>query len=236
MLNGLQSCASAMEALTRQHEVTASNLAHMNTPGHRRMVTNFAEQLGGEADAEARPGTKAGAPTADFTAGRLMESGRNLDVAIKGDGFFAFESEDGVVYSRSGVLFLDTETKQLVNADGFPVLDSGNSPVTFDGVESALSIGNDGTLSSKGQTLGKLGVFSFDDNKKLESINQTFFRIGQATAKGESDASIVQGARELSNVSPLTELVALITGSRHFEAAQRAMRMISDSVQENTRS
>ncbi|MEQ1904045.1 MAG: flagellar hook basal-body protein [Pirellulaceae bacterium] len=236
MLNGLQSCASAMEALSRQHEVTASNLAHMNTPGHRRMLMKFAEQLDVEDGTEARPGMTAGAPTADFTAGRLMETGRKLDVAIKGDGFFAFESQAGVMYSRSGVLFLNADTKQLENADGFPVLDSSNSPVTFDGIESGLNIGSDGTLSSNGQTLGKLGIISFEDNKKLESVNQTLFRIGQATAKSESDASIVQGARELSNVNPLTELIALITGSRHFEAAQRAMRMISDSVQENTRS
>ena len=236
MLNGLQSCASAMESLNRQHEVTAANLAHMNTPGHRRMVMNFAEQLSSQDETEGRPGTTAGAPTSDFTVGRLLETGRNLDVAIKGDGFFAFESPGGVVYSRSGVLFMDGATKNLVNADGFPVLDSGNSPVTFDGMEQQLSVGSDGTLSSNGKSFGKLGIFSFEDNKKLESINQTLFRTGQATPRAESDATIVQGSRESSNVNPLTEMVALITGSRHFEAAQRAMRMISDSIQENTRS
>ncbi len=236
MLNGLQSCASALEALSQQHEATASNLAHMNTPGHRRMVMNFQQQLDKEGENEARPGMSAGSPTADFTAGRLMETGRKLDVAIQGEGFFAYQAKEGVLYSRSGVLFLDAASKQLVNADGQPVLDSNNSPVAFDGKEADLKISRDGTLSSNGQALGKIGIFSFDDNKLLESANQTHFRLGQATAKSDTDATIVQEARELSNVNPLTELVALITGSRHFEAAQRAMRMISDSIQEHTRS
>lgn len=140
------------------------------------------------------------------------------------------------MYSRNGVLTLDPVTNELVNSDGFPILNDANEPVVYNGSVSRLEVASDGLISSEGKSIGKIGVVTFDDNRLLESENQTYFRAGRAVATPATEYSVAQGYRELSNASPVTELIALITGSRSFEASQRAIRMISDSLQEQTRS
>ncbi len=236
MLNGLYGSAAALDALTRLQESTASNLAHLNTPGHRRLLSGFSELIDPQGSGEARPGAIVGEQQADFSPGRLEQTERSLDMALQGDAFFVFQGAHGLMYSRNGVLFRNPDSNQLVNGDGFPILDNNQQPITFDGPLDELSIGSDGAMVRKGQPIGKLGVVEFDDNSLLESENQTYFRAGSATVAPAEEFRVVQGFRELSNASPVTELISLIVCSRHFEASQRAIRAISDALQANTRS
>ncbi|HMP80343.1 MAG TPA: flagellar hook basal-body protein [Pirellulaceae bacterium] len=236
MINGLYSSASALDVLAQQQEAIASNLAHLNTPGHRRMIFAFKQATSGGESTRVQPGTRVDIKTADFSPGKMQQTGRNLDIALRGDGFFVYQGAGGPIYSRNGVLILDPQTKQLVNGDGFPLLDDSNSPLALDSELTDLAVAFDGTLTNNGQQIGKIAVVTFDNVRLLESENQTYFRAGQATPSPATEFSIVQGFRELSNASPITELIALIAGSRSFEASQRAIRMIADSLQEQTRS
>lgn len=240
MLNGLYSSATALDGLSRQQEAIASNLAHLNTPGHRRMVFSFVERLDAETETTARPGMKVERQAADFSEGPMQDTGRPLDLALHGDAFFVYEGTEGEMFSRSGVVFRDPETNQLRNGDGFPLLDSYRKPITYEGALSDLVIGADGTLSQAGptafQTLGKLAIVQFNDNQLLQSENQTYFRLGTATESPAENFTLRQGAREMSNASPVTEMISLMVGSRHFEMSQRAIRMISESLQQQVRS
>jgi flagellar basal-body rod protein FlgF len=236
MFNGLYSGATALHALNRQQEAIASNLAHLNTPGHRRMIFSFHERMEQMQPSEARPGMRVMEQAADFTQGRHQPTGRPLDLAIGGDAFFSYQGAEGTMYSRSGVVFRNPENNELVNGDGFPLLDDGGQPVTYEGPLSELSIGSDGLIARRDQTFGKIGVFQFDDNRGLESENQTYFRAGSAEVSPAEQFTVHQGTRELSNAHPVSELISLMVGSRHFEASQRAIRMMSEAMQENTRS
>jgi flagellar basal body rod protein FlgG len=236
MFNGLYSGATALHALNRQQEATASNLAHLNTPGHRRMIFSFHERMEETEQSPARPGMKVVEQSADFTQGRHEPTGRPLDLALSGDAFFSYQGAAGTMYSRSGVVFRNPENNELVNGDGFPLLNDSGQPVTYDGPLSELSIGSDGTIARRDQQFGKIGVFQFDDNRQLESENQIYFRAGSAEVSPAETFTIHQGTRELSNAHPVSELISLMVGSRHFEASQRAMLMMSDAMQENTRS
>lgn len=236
MLNGLYGSANALEALSKLQEATAANLAHLNTPGHRRMVAGFSEMVDRDNTHESLPGAHVDRQSSDFTAGRTEQTGRKLDLALQGDAFFMYQGQNGIMYSRNGVLFRDAESNELVNGDGIRILDDMKNPIVYSGDLSQLQINPDGTLVSQGQSLGRIGTVRFDNNQALESENQTYFRIGRATEQEAGEAKVVQGARELSNASPVTELISLIVCSRHYEATQRALRTISDSMQENSRS
>ena len=237
MLNGLYSGATALDIFSRQQDLVASNLAHLNTPGHKRMVFSFHERTENAGQpGESRPGTNVDQMATDFSQGRHEPTGRALDVAISGDGFFAFQGEEGEFYSRNGALFRDSQN-HLVNGDGMAIL-SGGQPITIppDVSEREIVIDSGGRVSAGGQEFGQLSVFTFDDNRLLSSDSQTSFRAGDAIATLSEEASVTQGARESSNAHPVTELISLIIGSRHFESAQRAIRTISDTIQENVRS
>lgn len=238
MINGLYSGATAMDAFSRQQELISSNLAHMNTPGHRRVQFAFEEKFSQDnAQVKKLPGMAVNETFVDFSQGRLEPTGRSLDVSIQGEGFFNYRGETGTLYSRNGALFRSPEG-QLVNSDGLPIL-SGGEPIDIpdDVSNMAITIDASGTISAGETELGKLTVTQFDNQNLLASEDSTtYFHKGEAQEQAGTPPVIVQGSRELSNAHPVSELINLIIGSRHFEAAQRAMRTISESIQENVRS
>ena len=233
MINGLYSGASALDIFTRQQELVASNLAHLNTPGHRRSLFSFQEKL--SESGETLPGSNINKMGTDFTQGRLEPSGRQLDIAIQGDGFFTFQGQHEQIYSRNGVLVRDSQG-QLVNNDGMPILSNG-APIVVppDVSDRDILIDGAGNVMVDGAEVGKLSIVKFDDDQLLDSESRTYFRAGDAVASPADGMTVVQGMRELSNAHPVTELISLIIGSRHFESAQRAMRTIADTIQENVR-
>ena len=238
MLNGLYSGATALDIFSRQQDLIASNLAHLNTAGHKRNVFSFYERtVNGGDQGEANPGTNVSQMATDFSQGRFESTERPLDLAISGDGFFTFQGSGGTFYSRNGSLHRDGQD-QLVNGDGLPILSDG-SPITVpkNVSDRDLVIDAGGRVSANGNQFGQISVVKFADNQQLSSDSQISFRAGNNAVPTPADSvTVVQGSRELSNAHPVTELISLIIGSRHFESAQRAIRTISDSIQENVRS
>jgi flagellar basal body rod protein FlgG len=236
MLNGLYSGATALDIFSRQQDLIASNLAHLSTPGHKRMLFAFHERTeNGGQPGDSRPGTNVAQIATDFSQGRHEPTGRPLDIAISGEGFFTFQGQEGEFYSRNGALFRDTQN-QLVNGDGMPILSDGQ-PITVppEVSDRDLVIDSAGGVSANGQEFGRISVVTFEDNRQLTSDSQISFQAGNAVPTPAEQSAIVQGSRELSNAHPVTELISLIIGSRHFESAQRAIRTISDAIQENVR-
>jgi flagellar basal body rod protein FlgG len=237
MINGLYSGASALDIFSRQQELIASNLANLNTPGHKRQLFSIQEQSVDPGNRQAaRPGASVSQFATDFSQGRHEPTGRALDIAIKGDGFFVYQGQTEQLYSRNGVLFRD-EQGQLVNGDGLTIVgDGGPIQIPQDVSDHDLMIDPSGSISANGAEFGKLSVVTFNNNQLLKSDSQTYFRAGTAIATPSQDVTIAQGTRELSNAHPVTELVSMIIGSRHFESAQRAIRTISETLQQAARS
>lgn len=235
MLTGIYSGASALDNYSQQQEVISSNLAHLNTPGYRRQLLAFEEKLAPGSNSEARPGTNIRRLVTDFESGIKKTTGRNLDLAIAGDGFFTYEGESEEVFSKNGIVFRSTNG-ELVNSDGLALLDEGEPIVIPESVSNYdLVVTGDGQISANGETFGKVSLTRFDDPQLLDNDSQVYFKLGRATASPAEDSTVIQGTRELANSQPVTELVSLIVGSRSFESAQRAIRTISDAMQENIR-
>ena len=234
MISGIYSGASAMDNYSQQQEMISSNLAHLNTAGYRRQIMSFQESVTG--DSETRPGTRVRKLVTDFESGVRKMTGRKLDLSIGGDGFFVYQGENGDMYSKNGVVFRDP-SGNLVNSDGMALLGDGQPISIPENVSDRdLNISADGEVSANGTVFGKISMIQFDDPQLLNSKSQVNFTIGDAVGSPAEKSGIIQGSRELGNSHPVTELVSLMIGSRSFEAAQKAIRTISDAIQENTRS
>lgn len=239
MLRGLYAGASAMNAIARQQELISGNLANLQTNGHRRGVLSFEQSgnVGANSQTPQSPSTPLEAKESiDFSQGNVQTTGRALDVAVFGDGFLSVQGPDNqTLYTRAGS-FLRSATGELQTTDGFAVLGAGG-PITVDpGIaDQDITISIDGIVSARGEELGRLQITTFADNSKLVPESQSYFKAPPDLATVESQASLMQGARELSNAHPVSELVGLIVNSRLYEAAQRTMRAISEATQQNYR-
>jgi len=241
MLQGLYSSATALDAATTRHEVVARNLAHINVPGFRRSVVaneTFEMQFDEQLHTGGNLGTHIQGIATDFTTGALQKTGRPLDLALSGDGFFVLDGPDGPLYTRNGVFHIDNQS-QLVTAAGI-VVEGENGPITIpEGVSpTEVFVGKDGVVRvSNGvdsQEVGKLKTARFEDNRVLIPVGTTAFEAPPGVVSQDAEAVVVQGVRESSNVSAVTELIQLINASRYFEASQRAMQATADAVQNNT--
>ncbi|MCA9216903.1 MAG: flagellar hook-basal body protein [Planctomycetales bacterium] len=237
MLSGLYSAATALTVAQHRHEATAHNLAHASVPGYRRITSStetFESAMSAVQPAEGR-GVLSLPDQTDFTSGPVQTTGRSLDVAIQGDGFFAVSTPDGTAYTRNGVFFLQPDGA-LITADGYRVQDSAGAEIQLPATisPSDITIGNDRSISVAGAVVSQLGVFAFEDNSKLERIGTTLFSPSPEAVQTESFAVVQQGARESSNVSTVDELIQMIAGMRHYEAAQKVLTSIDDSISQST--
>lgn len=240
MLSGLYAASTALHAAELSHEVIARNLAHSNVPGFRRAIASFEtfepNSASGAPDQNQSEtlGTQLQDVRYDFQQGPIQRSGRALDVAINGDGFFELEGPNGPLYTRSGVFFLGDDGT-LVNTDGIPVLGEGG-PISIPAGASPNDVELDdaGRIQVKGFEVGQLKLVSFADNGRLVPEGTTSFRAPPDLVLQPSEAKVLQGGREMSNVSSVHELVRMIAGMRHYEASQKALRTIGDSIHQVT--
>ena len=232
MFSGMYSTGSALESIERYHEVIARNLANINTPGYRRQAATFqsiAAQHKGVGGTR-NHGTDLSEAKFDFTLGAIEETGRELDVAIEGDGFFELETEQGPIYTRNGVFFIGQDGA-LVTSNGLPV-NSESGPIQFANgtTPDQVKISTDGTIYADELQVGKLKIVAFDNPQRLKPRGTVLFEAPKSAGATESTAVVRQGVRERSNVNATQQLVKLITGMRHHEAAQRAMRSMSETI------
>jgi flagellar basal body rod protein FlgG len=237
MLPGFYSAATGMDVSARRHEATAQNLAYMHQAGYRRAVVvqetfesqfNVVRQnpLGNESLGVGELKTET-----DFSPGTLHSTGRSLDFALQGEGFFVVEGPAGPLYTRNGV-FQIGENGSLVTVDGLAVKGSGGPLTVPPGVSSEeVELGVDGTLTAAGTILGKFDIVRFDEPAQLQRAGISLFEAPDDLRAEPADANVVQGMRENSNVQAVHELIALISGSRHYEAAQRAMQTLGKSIE-----
>lgn len=237
MLNGLYSGAMAIDMLAKQQEVIASNLMHVNTGGHRRLVASVSQRFDDQnEEALVDLGPEIDKFQPDFEPGRIELTDRPLDLSINGDGFFVLQQNGAEIYSRDGRFYRDAQTNQLVDHEGSLVLgENGPIEIAQNIPESDITVSSDGIISAAGQTLGTIRTVAFEDNSKLENFGPNRFVAGAEAVASDRDVVMGQFQRELSNVEPVAELVALIVNNRQFEAVQKATRTLSESLREYVR-
>jgi len=218
---------SNVDVLTRQFEQIANNLANVNTTGFKRQRGDFLSALRSQmASSDSIPSAQIEMKqTVDFSQGNLIQTGRSLDLALTGKGFFVIETPDGPRYTRNGS-FQVNATGQLVDSQGRMVAGEGGTIVVPAGTDlSRLYVGTDGQISAGSIRIGRLRVVDFaDQQNQLESVGAGCFQApAGVTPVATKNLIVRQGFQESSNVQMVQELVDMISVSRLYEANLRAL-------------
>lgn len=210
---------SAAKATMQRQDVLATNLANASTTGFRaEMQTARAVPLRGDG-ASTRVYALETTTGYNAEAGPITATGRNLDVAMKGNAWLAVQGADGSeAYTRFGALDVNAEGT-LVTKNGRTVLGDGG-PIQVP-ANAELSIAQDGTISarqSNGKTtpVGKLKLVT--PEVPLDRGDDSLFRSPTGDLPADDKARLQDGALEGSNVSAIETMVQMIAAARQFES------------------
>jgi len=225
---------SGAERALRGQQVHANNLANMDTTGFRaNLELSTAVQLPGYGYDD-RHMSNMQANAINGRQGTLKSTGRELDIAISGDGYFAVQGPTGEAYTRAGAVTLDADGTMTVN--GMQLLGEGG-PITLPPYRK-IEIGQDGTVSILGQ--GATAEMQVIDKLKLvkaETSELTKNEAGLIVARdgqplnADTTVQVRSGHLEGSNVSAIEEMVATMSLNRTFEV-QMKMFKASDAMTE----
>jgi flagellar basal-body rod protein FlgG len=253
MLRAFSTAATGMSGQQMMVDVIANNLANINTTGFKRSQINFQDLLyvkmreaGGEVASgvespsgmEIGSGVRAASTIKVFTNGELLDTGRNLDLAILGDGFLQVTLPNGsTMYTRDGTLQKNSDG-QLVSTLGYSIEPAINIPTDAVSVDIAKDGGVNVTTASGTQSVvGTIQLARFPNPSGLSSEGDNLLAETEASGTpttgtaGENGFGIIQsGFLEKSNVQMVTELVNLITAQRAYEVNSRTIKAADEML------
>ncbi|MBX5469989.1 MAG: flagellar hook-basal body protein [Thermoleophilaceae bacterium] len=233
MLEGLYSSAAGMAAQERRMDAVANDLANVSTTGYKRVRVAFRDLLYGNAPMRgAAPQVRTGAGAAaspigrDFGQGSLDPTGRPLDVAIEGPGFFRVREPNGVVgLTRDGNFHIDPRGR-LVTTSGAQVLPGIRVPAGTNVDE--ISIAADGTVSVGSRRLGRLDVVTVRSPDGLTALGDNLYAVspasGPARRVSPATTALRQGMLESSNADIADAMVDMIEAQRSYSLAAKAIQ------------
>ena len=231
MAGGTYAALSGLRTRMEQLDRLASDIANAKTAGYKaeRVTTNAAERpdfgkaLQSAIDVAPRPGHL------DFRPGSMEKTGRDLDFAIEGKGFFVVDTPQGPRYTRNGNFSLAADGS-VTTADGYPV-QTADGPLKLARNGGQVSVADDGTVSMGAQSVGKLRIVDFGDYQELQREDLGRFRAPATATPAEASGTIVRaGMLEASNVSVVDRMVTLTEVARGFEALQRGLNILSSEL------
>lgn len=247
-MKALYIASTGMSAQERNVEVISNNIANMRTTGYKRQRAEFQDLLyqqitraGGQTSDQGTmvpAGLEIGSGVRTVASPRVMSQGsvnmteRELDVAVRGEGFFTIQLPDGrTAYTRDGSFERDADG-QLVNSSGYPVSPNITIPanargvsISSDGIVQAF-LGTDSTPTQLGQMqlarfVNKSGLESMGDNLFLETAASGAAQISVPNTDGTGD--LLQNYLEMANVNSVTEIADLIAAQRAYEMNARVI-------------
>ncbi|MGE4351066.1 MAG: flagellar basal-body rod protein FlgF [Bdellovibrionales bacterium] len=220
---------SYQDSLMRAMDITANNIANVNTTGYKRESVAFDTYLvRPEPTATYQFGIEHGTYR-DSAQGPTLMTGNPLDVAIQGSGYLAVQTPNGIRYTRTGALQLNSEG-EIVTAAGNQVLGDGQQPISLPSDAEEIVIATDGTISAKTGAnattiqVGKLTLVKFANEQALSPIGNNLYASNESP-EIETESKIVQGAIEQSNVQSVTEMTRMIDVSRTYQQVVRLLEL-----------
>ena len=216
--------------ILEQQATNSHNLANATSTGFRAQVDSF----------RAVPVVGPGLPTrtmvvdstvaTDFTPGAIQTTGRALDVAVEGKGWFAVGRADGSeAYTRNGA-FEVSENGMLQTANGLMVMGDGG-PISIP-PDASITIAKDGTISavSKADTnaavniVGRIKLVNPPEQSLVRGADGLFQLQNGQPAEADANVSIASGALESSNVNVVEAMVNMISLARQFDTQMKLMQ------------
>jgi flagellar basal-body rod protein FlgG len=255
-MRALYTAATGMAAQELNVQVISNNIANMRTTGFKKQSAAFQDliydhvrRVGAQASDQGTVlpvgvdiggGVKTVGTPRLMSQGTLAQTGNDLDIAVRGEGFFKIQMPDGsFAYTRDGSFQMDAQGR-VVNAQGNPV----QPTITIPQNSSGLSINGQGqvTVQLPGSTtpsnVGQIGLTRFINKAGLQPIGDNLFtdtpasgapQDGIANADGFGDMQ--QKNLEQANVEAVTEISDLIAAQRAYEMNAKVISAADQMLQ-----
>lgn len=246
---------TGLDAQQTRMSVISNNLANVNTTGFKRdqavfedLVYQIKRQVGAQTseDSQAPSGVSTGtgvrvvATEKLHTQGNIVQTGKPLDVAIEGRGFFQILRPDGTLgYTRDGSFQTDSNGV-IVNANGFQLQPSITIPANVQ----SITVGQDGTISAllPGGTspsqIGTIQTADFINPTGLQAVGGNLYVETAASGSPQTGTpgltgfgTLTSGAVETSNVNVVEELVNMIETQRAYEMNSKVISTTDQMLQ-----
>ena len=250
----MRTAATGMAAQQRRVEVISNNLANVNTTAYKRSRAHFEDLLyqtvqgpgiggagyGTTAPVQIGRGTRLAAVQRVQGQGALENTGRPLDLAVEGEGFFQVRMPDGnMAYTRDGSFSISADG-MIVTSGGYEVVPGIVVPEDA----TSLSISATGVVTAQMTSatdlveLGRIELARFANPPGLEALGENLYAETPASgtpmagyAQDEGFGRVLQGALEASNVEIVTEMVDMIAALRAYEINSKAVK-VSEQMSE----
>jgi len=216
MDTGIYVALSREIGILRDVDVTASNLANLNTTGFQGDELMFTDFLSSFPSQENNVAFANDVSTFRNTQqGSMQQTGSALDAAIEGPGYFVIQTPLGLRYTRNGN-FKVNPNGNLVTSDGHIVLDTSSQPISFDQADKVIQIRDDGTINVDQSDRATLKIVQFSNQQLMHHVGNALYST-DATPRPAENFQVLSGVLERSNVQPFTELTHMLYLSRSIQ-------------------
>ena len=256
MVKGLYTAYTGMVEEQRRLDVVSNNLANAATNGYKKegiTSQSFSDELAVKIkDTSAynlnrkigsmSMGVHVGETYTDYSQGSYDETGNETDLALDGDGFFALSFTDksgntSVKYTRDGAFTLNAQgylvTKDgdyVLNANGAMNSDPGQANYIQLDPNQTFTVNELGQIYQNGALMGQIGVVNVADTNYLEHYGENMYQLVNGGQVVASNATVNQGFIEMSNVNVVNEMVDMITIARAYQAGQKMINAIDETL------
>lgn len=228
MIRAFYTAAAGANSNQTYLDVISNNLANIQTDGYKALKPEFSDLLytnltqAGEGSLMVGSGSKIDKTDTIFNEGALIQTDKLTDFAILGDGFFAIQKEDEILYTRTGAFTVgNIEGENYLMLDSGYVLDNNEEPI----------------ILTEGENEINVGVYKFTNNFDLERVGDNLFRIANENAEYEISevAEVKRGYVEGSNVVLSQEMVKMIQSQRAFQFNSKIIQ-VADEIEQTINS
>jgi flagellar basal-body rod protein FlgF len=223
--------ASGAKHTMEQQATVANNLANVSTTGFRAQINSFrALPVIAEGTLPTRTQVVDSTVGADFSAGPLQATGRDLDIAIKGKGWLTVQMPDGTeAYTRNGAIQMNANG--LLTTQQGQALAGEGGPITLP-PEVTVAVGGDGTISTiengikpgTATILGRLKLVNPLEQDLVRGDDGLFRLKSGAAAPADPTVTAVGGMLEGSNTNPVDAMVSMISLARSFDTQMSLLK------------
>lgn len=226
MDSGFYAACTGLLAQTDALDLTAGNLANLNTTGYKGQLQFYRSleasmgnhRLTSLNQAVNNYGVLGGAAV-DLKTGEFQKTGNDLDLAMEGAGWFVVNTPAGTRYTRGGS-FHTNAAGRLLTATGDTVMGE-QGPVDLPG--GPITVSSDGTVSQNGAVVATLKLVTFKDGTSLAPEGNSYYQAPAGSEQPAADPRLMQGSLESSNMNPISGTIGLMTLERHAQLLEQAL-------------
>lgn len=220
----------------RAQQAHANNLANATTTAFKSDLEQARSMRVLGDGYESRVYSMSERPGSNMESGTLMQTGRDLDIAVDGDGWLAVIGPDGnEVYTRNGALQINA-ANQLVTGSGLPVMGTGGAPIVIPPSEK-IEISTDGSISIRPLGENAVDIALIDQLKLVQPEEGALYKGQDGFMHTDNDLPLPPGLNvqvrsgylEASNVNAVDDLTSMISLSRQFEMQVKMMKTAEEN-------